>query len=258
MDRYHDLQQSLANEQLDLGNATKYQRTCEKEYKNLNSKVSYSTHSFQDFVSSITLSIQLSSSCATKSNIVLKMVDLPLDQTQWSMSAHPRSILDQHASLCRQMRNLSTFKYDTFRDGVADFVKSLDDYIGEVTSTCKTGTLEGLSRWPLENGRILREIERNVNARGGAAGMSLRDYVESYVSMLNFILVSCFYLHLTKFIVFFRCHSSLTLRSNNVFVKSLFWLLITRTPNSIPNSPPPLYNPPPPSLSPKTLIVLRR
>ena len=39
MDRYHDLQQSLANEQLDLGNATKYQRTCEKEYKNLNSKV---------------------------------------------------------------------------------------------------------------------------------------------------------------------------------------------------------------------------
>ena len=99
------------------------------------------------------------------------------------MSSHPRSLLEMHATLCRQMKNLATFRYDTFSDGLTEFIKALDDFVGDSMAKCKTGKLDGLSRWPLENLRILRQISTNLSAKGGPSKVTLRDCIEMHVSL---------------------------------------------------------------------------
>ena len=112
------------------------------------------------------------------------MVDLPYVTADWSLSSHPRCILDQHQALVRKMKNLATLRYDNFSDDITDFLKSLEDHIDDMMTKCKSDTLDKLSRWPFENARILRQIEKNVAAKGGPSSLSLRDYVEHYVSLL--------------------------------------------------------------------------
>ena len=60
----------------------------------------------------------------------MKVVDLPHDSSDWDMSSHPRSILEMHAGLVRQMKNLATFRYDVFSDALVDFrsaINAVDD-----------------------------------------------------------------------------------------------------------------------------------
>ena len=129
---------------------------------------------------------QLSSSVASKSNIVLRLLDLPWDEHDWGMSDHSRHLLESHRSLCRMMMNLSTFSFDRFNDGVKDFINNLDEFFSDCISsrnTGFTGDLNGVSKWPHENSRILKAIGFSIDAKGGVRSVTLRDYVESYVSV---------------------------------------------------------------------------
>ena len=112
------------------------------------------------------------------------MVDLPMDGPDWNMSSHPRQILEMHSQLCRQMKNLATLRYDDFADSITNFRRALSDFIGESMESCKSGNLDGVSRWAIENGRILDAIKMNIKAKGGPSRLKLHDLVEHYVSFL--------------------------------------------------------------------------
>ena len=142
----------------------------------------------------------MSSTSASKANLVLKLVDLPFDECDWNMSSHPRTILELHAALCRQMKNLSTFRYDHFSDDLQNFRQALSDYMGEGMEKCKTGKLDGLPRWPLENIRILDQIHLNIKNKGGPSNLKLRDWIEMHVSISIDFDPICY--------LSFRCQSS--------------------------------------------------
>ena len=112
------------------------------------------------------------------------MVDLPMDGPDWNMSSHPRQILEMHSQLCRQMKNLATLRYDDFADAITNFRRALSDFIGESMESCKSGNLDGVSRWAIENGRILDAIKMNIKAKGGPSRLKLHDLLEHYVSFL--------------------------------------------------------------------------
>ena len=116
----------------------------------------------------------------------MKVVDLPHDSSDWEMSSHPRTILEMHASLVRQMKNLATFRYDVFSDALVDFRSAISDFVGEGMEKCRDGHLGNLSRWPLENLRILDQIDTNIRAKGGPTNLKLCDWLEMYVSILSF------------------------------------------------------------------------
>ena len=105
-----------------------------------------------------------------------------MDNADWDMSTHPKSILEMHSSLCRHMKSLATFRFDVFNDALTNFRQALQDHIGEGMEQCKTGELTGMHRFPLENVRILDQISANIKAKGGPSNMKLRDYLEHYVS----------------------------------------------------------------------------
>lgn len=116
----------------------------------------------------------------------MKLVDVPLDASDWEMSSHPRPILEMHNSLVRQMKNLATFRFDTFSDALVDFRSAISDFVGEGMEKCRDGKLGDLSRWPLENLRILDQIDTNIRAKGGPSNLKLSDWLEMYVSMNMF------------------------------------------------------------------------
>ena len=130
---------------------------------------------------------QVSSSVASKSNIVLRLVDLPWDADDWCMSVHSRHLLESHRGLCRMMMNLETFSFDRFSTGVKDFLNTLDEFFADSISskTGDSGFLTGVSKWPHDNSRILRAIEKAIETKGGAKAVTLRDYLEHYVSFSN-------------------------------------------------------------------------
>ena len=116
----------------------------------------------------------------------MRLVDLPMDASDWNMSSHPRQLLEMHSSLCRQMKNLATLRYDDFADSIANFRRALSDFIGEGMENCKSGTLDGMSRWAFDNTRILDAIKLNIKVKGGPSSMKLHDLLEHYVSCFLF------------------------------------------------------------------------
>ena len=162
---YDNLVKDLSSVKTELHDANRYSQNQTKLYKELDK--------------------QLSSSVASKSNIVMRLLDLPWDENEWPMSVHSRHLLESHRSLCRQMMNLQTFSYDRFHDGIKDFINNLDEFFSDCISsrnTGFTGDLNGVSKWPHENSRILKAIGASIDAKGGVKSVTLRDYVESYVS----------------------------------------------------------------------------
>ena len=163
---YDNLVKDLSSVKTELHDANRYSQNQTKLYKELDK--------------------QLSSSVASKSNIVMRLLDLPWDENEWPMSVHSRHLLESHRSLCRQMMNLQTFSYDRFHDGIKDFICNLDEFFSDCISsrnTGFTGDLNGVSKWPHENSRILKAIGASIDAKGGVKSVTLRDYVESYVSL---------------------------------------------------------------------------
>ena len=166
MNKHASLTKELCDCKTELHDANKYMNNQKKLYKDLDHSVA--------------------SSVASKSNWVMRLVDLPWNSDDWPMSVHSTHLLDSHRTLCRMMMNLETFSYDKFRDGIKDFLSNLEDYFSDnVASKCgSTGYLKDVCKWPHDNSRCLRVIENNITAKGGPKAVSLRDYLESYVSFL--------------------------------------------------------------------------
>ena len=158
------LTKELSNVKLELHDANKYMNNQKKLFKELDHSVA--------------------SNVASKSNWVMRLVDLPWDSDDWSMSTHSTHLLESHRNLCRMMMNLETFSFDKFQVGIKDFLANLEDFFSDsvASKAGSTGYLTGVCKWSHDNSRILRVIASNLEAKGGSKSVSLKDYVESYVS----------------------------------------------------------------------------
>ena len=170
-ERFSMLQNDLYDLKTRLHEAFRYQTTQNKSFKDASARVS--------------------SKDSSKSNLVMRLVDLPWHESEWRHSSHSQHLLEQHRSLCRQISNLETFQYDAFNNSVRDFIKALDDFMSDniKTTSGDTGRLNGVSKWPYDNLRILRAVNSSIEAKGGAKAVSLQTFLESYVSISNTFLI---------------------------------------------------------------------